>query len=215
MPRKRKRVTKKRIRRNPAKRRRTRRSPGGISGRMFGSLNFKSALGNMPATQLGMFAAKWCAKRWGDAASETDPGSWNWASYVKGALGAVGAGILVSMLKPSMGQKALEGGLNIMMYKVLQNELISTNDWATGQFGQDYTPDEYLLTGGEGDWFLGEDGNYYPSDERYRLPEAGYEGYGEPSLFGDTLQPVGPLGDTLEPVGPLGDPYAETWFTQV
>jgi hypothetical protein len=159
-----------------------------------------------------MFAAKWAAKRFGDEASETDPGSWNWASYVKGAIGAVGAALLIKQLKPGMAQKALEGGMNLMMFKALQNEVIAKNDWAVSQFGaeDDYIPEEYLLTG-DNEWFLGQDGNYYPAQEDYRMPEASY---------GDVLEPVGPLGfgDALEPVGPLGDsddPYAAAWFTSV
>jgi hypothetical protein len=178
--------------------------------RLFGGLNFRAAIGSMPATQLGMFAAKWAAKRFGDEASETDPGSWNWASYIKGALGSVGAALLIKQLKPGMAQKALEGGLNLMMYKALQNELIANFDWASAQFGQDYSPEEYLLTGDE-NWFLGQDGNYYPAQEQYRLPEASY---------GDVLEPPGRLGfgDTLEPVTELGDsddPFKKAWFDTI
>jgi len=167
----------------------------------------------MPATQLGMFAAKWAAKRFGEDASETDPGTWNWASYVKGSLGAVGAALLLKQFKPGMAQKALEGGLNLMMYKALENEVIAKNEWAVAQFGEgdEYTPDEYLLTGDQ-KWFLGQDGNYYPAQEQHRLPEAAY---------GDSLEPVtrlGSYGDSLEPVSHLGeedDPFATAWFTPI
>lgn len=164
----------------------------------------------MPATQIGMFAAKWASKRFGSAATETDPASWTWDSYLKGAVGAVGAGFLANMLKAGTGQKVLEGGLNFMVFKALQNEVIAGSTWASSQFGaSEYVPDEYLLTGQDEDWFMGADGNQYPTDEMYRLPEAGY---------GDVLQPVGPLGDALQPVGPLGsvqDQYRRAYNQQI
>lgn len=170
--------------------------------------------------QLGMFAAKWAAKRFDPDASETDPGSWNWSSYLKGSVGAVLGGMVANMLKPGSGQKALEGGLNLMIYKAIQNELISGSDWAAGQLGEDdedydegyflgedddYVPDEYLLTGtDEYPLMFGEDGELYPADDIHRLPEVEMDGYGQ-------LEPVGPLGQ-LEPVGPLGaDPYSRAY----
>lgn len=177
-------------------------------GKTFGSLNFKKALKDVPAIQAGMFGAKWAAKRFGEAASETDPGSWNYASYLKASVGAVGAALLCNLVRPGMGQKSLEGGLNYIIFKALQNEVIAGNAWASAQFGadDDYVPDEYgtpALVGEteNGEHFmLGEDANYYPADDSYR------------DMTG-ILEPVGPLG-ALEPVGPLGqsDPFERAWF---
>lgn len=197
-------------RRNPAKRRKTRSKARSIARRSFMGLSFKKALGNVPATQIGMFAAKAAAKLFGAEASETDPTSWDWASYLKAAGGGIGAGILANMVKPGTGQKVLEGSLNYIVFKALQNELISKNDWASQHLGDDdYSPDEYLLTGADENWFLGADGNAYPTDEMYRLPEASY---------GEVLQPPGPLGDVLVAPGPLGsvaDNYRREYFHQV
>jgi len=178
-------------------------------------LSFKKAIGNVPAIQIGMFAAKAAAKLFGGSegapgASETNPNSWTWASYLKAAAGGVGAGILTNMVKPGAGQKVLEGSLNYIIFKALQNELIYKSEWAIQHFGDDdYTPDEYLLTGADENWFLGADGNAYPTDEMYRLPEASY---------GDVLQPPGPLGDVLVSPGPLGsvaENYRREYFQQV
>ena len=192
-----------------------------IGSRMFSGLSFKTVLKNMPAFQIGMWAAKKAARSlvFGDAtnyATENDAGSWNYMSYLKGSIGGIGAALLVNMLKPGMGQKVLEGAANLMVYKALMNEVVYKSDWATAQFGADtdadeaYTPDEYLMTGANEDWFLGQDGGIYPTDELYRLPEATY----------GTLEPVGPLG-RLEPVGPLGfggsvaDAYRSDYFHQI
>lgn len=202
---------KRRYTRNPAKRRK-RSTVRRATSRIFGGLNFRKAIGDMPAIQLGMFAATWSAKRWGSSATQTDPDSWTWDSYLKGAIGSVGAAMLANMMKPGSGQKVLEGGLNMMTNKAIQNELIAGSTWAAEQFGEAYSPDEYLMTGDE-NWFLGEDGRLYPTDEEYRLPEATYDGYG------NALTPVGPMGDTIQPVTSLGSVVEEkarrAWFRAV
>jgi hypothetical protein len=206
-PAKRKRVkkmAKKRTRKKATKRRRPRTNPSKgrkaatyTSGLLKG-LNFKTAFGNIAPIQLGMFAAKFAAKRFGESATETDPDSWNWASYAKGGLGAVVAGMIAQNFKSGWGQKVLEGGLNIMAYKIIQNELITKSEFATEWLGADQPSYE------EGVWEVGRDGGYFPVDERHRLPEMAGTG---------TLEPVGPLGDQLEPVGRLGqDPFDKAFL---
>jgi len=176
----------------------------------FAGLDFKGAIKHAPYQLLGMFAAKWSAKRFGgdeNAASETDPESWNYASYLKGGIGAAVGAILANMVRPGMGQKVLEGGVNLMLFKLVENELIPKSEWATTQFGADEEQEEPLIYDEQGTpYMLGENG-YIPVDERHRLPEeVGYS-------YGDTLEPVGPLGATLEPVGPLGDdPWADAYL---
>ena len=170
----------------------------------FGGLNFKAALKNTPAIQIGMFASKWAAKRFSDEydAVEDDPESWNYASYLKGGLGATVAALICQMIRPGMGQKVLEGGINLMMFKVIENELIPQSDWASEQFGQD---DQVVYDEQGTPYMLGQ-GGYYPVDERHRLPEEGLE---------DAFEPIGPLGQAqLEPVGRLGkdDPWAAAFL---
>lgn len=169
----------------------------------FSGLDFKGALKHAPYQLLGMFAAKWSAKRFGgdeNPATETDPETWNYASYLKGGVGAVVAGILGNMLRPGIGQKILEGGVNIMLFKLVENELVPRSEWATEQFGQ---AEEPLVYDEQGVPYMLGQGGYYPADERHRLPEE----------MSGALEPVGPLGATLEPVGPLGaDPWADAYL---
>lgn len=165
--------------------------------------------------QVGMFASKWASKRWGgtNPATETDPGSWNYLSYIKGGAGGVLAAMLCNAIKPGSGQKVLDGAMSLMMYKILQNEVIVNSPAAVDLFGSDdaYTPDEYLLTGND-EWFMGSDGNYYPTGEQYRLPE---------TTMGDSLRPVDQLGSALVPVTELGaarstkDAYRQAYFKSI
>lgn len=179
-------------RRNPSRARRTVRAAARRARTAFGGLNFKTVLKDLPAYQIGMFAAKWSAKRFSGGASETDIDSWTWRSYLQGGLGTVVAGFLANAIKPGWGQKVLEGGVNLMMYQVIQRELFPGWDWATEQFGAE----EYSYV--PGDVETDESGRAYMLGQNYQwqpLPEE-TAGYGQ-------LEPVGPLGQ-LEPVGPLG-----------
>ena len=177
-------------------------------GKSFMGLNFKKALGNVAYHQIGMFAAKWLSKRWDDA-TEADHTTWDWATYAKGAAGAVGAAILMNQIKRGSGQKVLEGGLNFITYKIIQNELIQPSAWGSEQFGASdsdpYIPTEYLLTGDDDNpYAFDNNGEMYPADDRHRLPSV--------SMMDGVLEPVGPLGDVLEPVGPLG--YIDDDFSE-
>lgn len=190
---------KRRIRRNPSRTRRAARAVSRRSRSAFGGLNFKSSLRNTPLMVVGMFASKWAAKRFGDAATETDPSTWNYASYLKGALGAAGAGFLANMVKPGSGQRVLDGGLALMAYKLVQNELVPKSTWATNQFGAVREPGTIEENDQGEPFILGEDMQWYPmegADDYRMLPEA----------YGDELTEPGPLGfgDSLTEPGPLG-----------
>ena len=175
-----------------------------------------------------MFAAKWAAKRLDPDATETDPTTWNYSSYVKGALGGVAAAMVMNSVKRGSGQKVLDGALNLMMYKAVQNELVVKSDWAKEQFGaddDDYVPDEYLLTGQDDDiyddddddvmllgtdqdpYMYADDGSIVPATDDYRIQMP------EVEMGQSPLQPIGPLGeDVLQPVGPLGaDPFTRAY----
>lgn len=219
------RKTKKRVyRRNPSRRRRVvRRVRSGFAG-----LNFRSALKNIPLQVIGMFATKWAAKRGTPDALETDPSTWNGMTYLKGGMGAVGAGFLANMVKPGSGQKVLEGGLTLLLYKVAQNHLIPKNSFLTGQFGGydgygfgaaggGYTPGEVAVNEGGEPFILGDDMEWVPMDDG-----AEYAGYGEEDdwtmmgLGQNALEVPGPLGfsDVLEPVGRLGAPMTEDAYAR-
>lgn len=199
MPRKRR--AKRRIRRNPSRTRRVARRAGTRARSAFGGLNFKTALKNIPLNTVGMFAAKWAAKRFGEAATETDPATWNYASYLKGAAGAAGAGFLMNMIKPGTGQRVLEGGMSLMLYKLMQNELISGSTFWSGQLGADegYQPGDIETDSAGEPYILGYDNQWYPMDgaDDYRMTEGG-------GMYGGQLVTPGPLGDALLTPGPLG-----------
>jgi hypothetical protein len=183
----------------------------------FSGLNFKQALKDQVPIQLGMFGTKWFSKLFGPSATETDPSSWNWSSYAKGAAGTVATAFILQNIRSGWGQKALQGGFSLLFYKMIQNNLVQGNAWAEGQFGIDqeemnvYVPDEYTEIDGyepgdieddaEGNsYLLGDDGQWHA------LPEA------TSPMMGDVLRPVGPLGESYEHLSPPGrlgeDPVA-------
>lgn len=189
-------------RRNP--RRRTYKSRAVSRARStFSGLNIKGALKNQIPMMAGMFGAKWAAKRFGEQASETDPSSWNYMSYIKAGLGALATAFVAQNIKRGSGQKVLEGGLAYVAFKLVQNELIAGNTWASEQFGaEQYYPSEYLDGADEyspGDVEINGAGEHYLLGQDYqwqRLPE----GMSGPSA----LKEVSRLGSVMEPVGPLG-----------
>lgn len=171
--------------------------------RSIAGLDVRHVLTHLPYYQAGMLAAKWAVRRFGEGGLETDPGTWNWSHYAKGILGGFGAALLANQIRKGAGTKVLEGAVNLIVYKAIQNELIAGSTWATGQFGQEYEPTEYMVAGND-ELPLAYDatGNLFPADDRHRLPE-----------MGSVLEPVGRLGSVLEPVGRLGqvDPYARAF----
>jgi hypothetical protein len=140
----RKRTTRRRYtkRRNPAvnatpRRRTYRRRARRAASRIVSGLAFKAALKNAITLNIGMFAAKAAARRFGLDSSETNPESWTWRSYIQAGLGGAGAALLFNAVKPGKGQKVLEGALAFTLFKMLQNELVVKNETATKWFGAD------------------------------------------------------------------------------
>lgn len=200
MPKRRRRRRKTTLAKNPSPGfKRRARGLGRRAGGAFMGLNFREALKNLTLFQLGMMAAKWSAKRFGPSATQIDPGSWNYGSYLKGALGGVAAGIGMNMIKPGSGQRVMEGALNLMAFQLLQNELIQKNEWATGQFGQDES--NQVVYDDSGTPFLTTSaGEMLPLDERHREELPAVAG------LSDDLEPVSHLGlgEALTRPGPLG-----------
>lgn len=198
--RKRKTTTRRAPRRNPsrARARRAGRAVARRAGASFAGLNFKSALKGIPLNTIGMFAAKWAAKRFGDAASETDPSTWNYASYLKGAAGAAMAGFLANMVKRGSGQRVLEGGMSLMLYKLVQNELVANNEFWSGQLGagEERYPGVIEENSAGEPYILGEDYQWRPLEgaDDYRMNE----------MYGDSLVSPGAMGGALVEPGPLG-----------
>lgn len=205
-------------RRNPSRARRARRAVARRASSSFAGLNFKQALKGIPLNTLGMFAAKWAAKRFGEAASETDPATWNYASYLKGAAGAAVAGFLANMVKRGSGQKVLEGGMSLMLYKLVQNELIAGNSFWSGQLGAAgaRVPGTVEENSAGEPYILGEDYQWYPLSGADNDRIDAYE------MYGDSLVQPGPLGfgEALVQPGPLGfgadldEIYARNYLTR-
>lgn len=206
-------------RRNPSRRRRVARAAASRVRSTIAGMNIRSAFRDLPPTMVGMFAAKWAAKRFGSAATETDPATWTWASYLKGAVGAFVAGFLAQNIRRGWGQKVLNGGMSLMAYKVIENELVPRSPWAMAQFGEgDYYPSEYIQTDEQGTpYMLGQNGQWMPVDERHRLPESSLSDVLEtPGRLGDVLEPPGRLGEITESYRKaffgVGNPYAQAYF---
>ncbi|OGO03685.1 MAG: hypothetical protein A2Y72_07745 [Chloroflexi bacterium RBG_13_53_26] len=202
-----------RRRHNPSRARTIARRVGTRARGAFAGLNFKGALKEVPMELIGMFSAKWAAKRFGNPATETDPASWNAASYIKGALGAVGGGILMNMIKPGSGHDVLRGGLSLMAYKLIENKGIANSPFWSAQLGADESaarvPGVIEMNGLGEPFILGEDYQWRPLNgaDDYRA----ISGYGaDEYVMGDALVRPGPLGaeemygDALVRPGPLG-----------
>lgn len=184
--------------------------------RAFGGLSLRAALKDMAPFQIGMLAAKFAAKKGAGeiVPVDTDPGSWGYGSYLRGALGAVVAAAGANLIKPGWGQKVLVGGLNEVASRMIRNELIEKSSWAKQHFGQEYETEWAYRPDGVGQsdqMYVDTDGtpylrgvgqDYLPLDERHRmLPDT-------PGYYGDTLVTPGPLGDSLVAPGPLGQSEA-------
>lgn len=164
-----KKKTKKRsTRRNPSKRGSRAKRAIRYAGASFAGMNFRSAIKNVPLGLIGMFAAKYAAKRGTPDALESDPSTWNGMTYLKAALGATVAGYVGNMIRRGSGQKILEGGMLLIGYKVAQNHLIPKNSFLTNQlgFGQEqyYTAGDVATNDAGEPFVLGENGNWIPLD---------------------------------------------------
>lgn len=186
-------------RRNPSSRAR---SAARKAGGLIGSLRIPTAFINALKNTGGMMAAQFAAKRFADGGGANDP-DWTWKNYALGVAGAFAAGVGGEMIKRGSGHQFLQGGLSLMMYKIITNELSQKSAWVSENLGVDYVvPDMVLGTDGNyyspGDTYLGDDGEVYLLGEN---------GYWSPvtSEMGGTLAPPTYLGGTLAPPTALGD----------
>ena len=195
---------------------RARRYARRAGGRLFAGLNFKSAIADGIPLILGIFAAKFGARKFGGG-TETDPTTWSWGTYLKAGAGAFAGAFLANMIKPGMGQKVLNGGLGFVIFKLVENELISQSPKAMEWFGQPEELEGYgygfgaddpniLQLDGEGTpWMMSDDGQMLPLDERHRM------GLGEDwDGAGDDLPELeGSWGEVLTEPGRLGGYFGE------
>lgn len=224
-------TTKRRRRRNPSARSITRRV-GSRARATIGGMNIGGALRNTVPHVCGMMAAQWGAKKFSDGGGANDP-NWEFKNYLIGGASAFGAGMIAENIKRGSGQKVLEGGLALLAYKVLVNEVAPQNEWFMEQFGQDefeimgqedeyeaifgadYDPfiygqaDEYeAIFGGdneytEGDAYLADDGETYILGADGRWYPVS-ESHRIPDDLSGELERPGALGGELERPGTLG-----------
>jgi len=206
---KKKKTTKRKKRKNPsvkgAARAVGRRARGTIGG-----MNVKAALTGAPIRAMGMLACKWGAKKFPGVEGGGDKDDWSFSNYLAGGGTAFLAGFLAENFKKGSGQRVLEGGIDLLMYKLFENEIVPKNAWLSEQFGEDDEP--IVLLGEdedveEGDLLLGDDGELYmmgadgytrPVDERHRIMAA------EMANRALAARPVNGYGGELQRPGALG-----------
>lgn len=184
--------------------------------RFFG-MNIKAAFMGAPPRWAGMFAAKWMAKKFPGVEGGGDREDWAWSNYLAGAFGGLLAGFLAENIKRGAGQKVLEGAIDLMGYKLIENEIVYRSDFLTDQFGydepvvmlgqgQDAEPGDLLL-GDDGEMYMmGADGYTRPLDERHRqLATLLAQRAAEARPMGGQLERPGTLGGELERPGTLGE----------
>lgn len=199
----------------PRRYRRTR----AVAGRLFGGLNFRAGLKDALILGVGMFGAKFLAKRFSGGASEADPSTWSIRTYLQMGGGAILAAMAANLIRPGMGQRVMEGGFALLLFKLIQNKLISQNETATNWLGMGASEADagsgLLLDLDGSPYMLGPAGEELPLDESHRMPEGEeLEGYGDEESwadgtdyeYGEVLTEPGPLGfgETLVPVSQLG-----------
>ena len=137
----------KRRKRNPSPGKLARRA--GRRARMtLGGMKIGTALANTIPHVGGMMAAQWGAKKFSEGGGANDP-NWEFKNYLTGGAAAFAAGFLAENLRRGYGQKVLEGGLALLGYKVLVNEVAPQNEWMMEQFGED----EFMMMGQDDDEF--------------------------------------------------------------
>jgi len=199
------------VRRNPTTSRRRR-----IVSRArasFAGVNYRTALKTVPLNVIGMFIAKWGAKRGTPAALEDDRSTWNGMTYLKGALAGAAGGYLANMIRPGTGQKVVEGAFSLLLYKAAENHLMPKSTWAMAQFGAaeaggGYAPGDVETNSAGEPFILGADGQWVPMDEG-GVPNLMGMGQENWEMMGDSIEEAGRLGlgDYTEAPGRLGFGY--------
>lgn len=210
----------KKKKRNPSVKKAAR-AVGRRSKERFFGMNIMGAVRSAPPRACGMLAAKWAAKKFPGVEGGGDDEDWTFANYLAGGAGGLVGGFIAENFKKGAGQKVLEGAIDLLLYKIFQNEIVPESDFLEEQFGQD--EESIVLLGEEeaeeGDLLLGDDGEMYmmgadgytrPVDERHRvmateLAQRALAAKPAGNNLGQPLSPPGTLGGELSPPGTLGD----------
>lgn len=218
---------------NPGRGKRVRRYARKAGGRLLAGLNVKSAIHDGVPMLLGMFAAKLGARKFGNG-TETDPTSWTWGTYLKAGAGAFVGALAANMVKPGMGQRVLNGGLAYVLFKLVENELVSKSEKAQEWFGQSEDalegygylgaddPNVLQLDGEGTPWMMSDNGQMLPLDERHRMNLEGADWDGADDLpelngtWGEALVAPGRLGfgEALVSPGRLGQDVRDDYISK-
>lgn len=170
---------------------------------------------------MGIAAANLIRKKFGAVGDQRD--NWEWRDYLMAGLGSLGASFVAKYLfraSPATSRNILMGGLVLIGYRLLQDEIVPQSDTLRNWIGEEnpegswngigaggaagYLPGD-LYVGDDGQTFVyGDDGNWRPADDSARLLPAA-EGYGE------TLAPPSGLGELVEPSRLGADPYSDAY----
>ena len=141
-----------------------------------------SAARSMLPMTAGALIAKVAQKRFGDKTSES--GNWTWKDYVAGAIGTLAGSLAARHLLRSTAatqQKVLEGGLLILTFKLITQEIVpmsaTAEEWL-GNDGQTYSPGDVYQTADGASYLLGADGmwKYLPANTAAQFEQGGFVG---------------------------------------
>jgi hypothetical protein len=201
-------VSRRVVRRNPSTRARAgaRRAKGALQN----LLTVKTVIDSAKATG-GMLSAQFFAKKFGGTGlNDSDA---NWKDYAWGSVGALGAGLASEMIKKGSGKEFFKGGMSLIMYKMVVNELSQKSEFVDQYFGEDNL-DVFLGTDGQtyspGDSYLGDDGEVYlmGANGQWQSSYPSSDYYGPETSLGSGLTPPGSLGESVAMPTSFGeDPY--------
>ena len=186
-------------RRGPAKRgpgrsRRRAYTRNPTAGGILAGTSIPTAMRSMLPMTAGALLAKVSQKRFGDKTAED--GNWTWKDYVAGGLGALAASLGSRYLLRATAatqQKVLEGGLLILVFKLITQEIVPMSSTAMewlGEDGETYRAGDLYETEAGETYVLGAGGEwkYLPANTGAQFEQGGFVGENEP------VSPPGRLG---------------------
>ena len=202
-----KRGKKKSYKRNPSSR--------SVAGRMLGGLNLPKATVDATKAAGGMLIAQFFAKKFAGGGGANNP-DWTVKNYAFAALGALAAGLAGNMIKKGSGQEMFKGGLSLVLYKIVTNEIAPQNKWLESQLGQfDQLNPAYSAAGylPAYEYDVEEDTEYllgqYAEAADPNYPDIGQDEF----PLGEPVVRAGTLGEAITEVSDLGeDPYSAAFY---
>lgn len=195
----------------------------------FLGMDFGKTFSNLAPHLAGMLAANVLAKKFPGLEGGTDRMDWTPGNYLGAGLGAILAGALAENIRRGWGQKVFQGGMDLVFYKLLINEIAYKNPTLESWFGQDEPIHPDYLGDGYGDFGelappdelgFGQDPMDLPDDTEEDVGAIalgddgeeyvkGVDGYWRPVDESDRIVSADMgFDDELSPPGPLGDAWS-------